>query len=122
MATGLIPKYMDGTDTGWKNLQEASAFTGTIKYRKCGNIFEITTHGWITISGQLSLGGSYWLADIPSEDRPGHVVIGMVFVNDLPYPLILLKVESGAVRVYNGSSQAYPSGTKLMINGMIFDD
>lgn len=45
MATGVIPKYADGTDTGWVSVvgdNDASMlFTGTIKYRVVGEIVNV---------------------------------------------------------------------------------
>ena len=123
MATGTIQKYADGVDTGWINLSDDDYFTGgPLKIRKIGNIWQITNFSWLRPKNQIGVGGSHYLATIPADYRPSHVVVGMVYVNDNPYPLILMKIENGDVRIYNGSNAAIAANTPVIVNGILISD
>lgn len=52
MATGTIPKYADGTDTGFQEIT-SDAFSGTIRYRVIGKMVEVTCYG-LTLTSALT--------------------------------------------------------------------
>lgn len=61
MASGIIPKYADGTDTGWVSVEGSSSstylYTGTIKYRAIGKIVNVVASGIHLTTAMTS--GSY---------------------------------------------------------------
>lgn len=71
MATGITPKYADGTDTGWVSVvgdnDSSMLFTGTIKYRVIGELVNVVAAG-IHLKTDMTSGASrviapYILAD-----------------------------------------------------------
>lgn len=74
MASGATPKYMDGTDSGWLEYTNSSIFSGTIYYRKIGNIVYIES-GWINLKTALSANSYVNLSNgnaFPSGYTPSH--------------------------------------------------
>lgn len=68
MASGTIPKYADGTDSRWQQIENSSTFRGTaINVRRIGDIvFLYATNLYLTTdlsSGLYRLLGSKLLAD-----------------------------------------------------------
>lgn len=114
MASGTINKYMDGTDSGWKSLTSAT-YTGTLRYRRIGDIFQIKNNGWIKLANDLASGSAILLATIPEEDRVGSL-FGNAYWNSSPYPILAVKIESGQVRLYNSSSVTITANTNVMLN------
>lgn len=114
MATGTIKKFMDGTDSGWKTLT-SDTYTGTLRYRKIGNIFQIKNNGWIRLVSDLAAGGTILLVTIPEEDRVA-TLFGIAYWNSSPFPILAVKIESGQVRLYNSSSVTITANTNVMLN------
>lgn len=65
MATGKIPKYANGNDTGWKEYVNENIFSGTIYYRKIGNIVNLVFEGLKLINESTS--GNIDLGSIPAS-------------------------------------------------------
>lgn len=83
MATGIVSKYMSGTDSGWLEYTNSTMFTGTIYYRKIGNIVYIES-SWINLKTALSAGSYVNLASgkaLSSGYRPKEGNILMGFIN-----------------------------------------
>lgn len=119
MASGTINKYMDGTDSGWKNLPESTTYTGTIKYRRIGSIFQVKNTTWIKLTSDLASGAIVLLGTIPESDKPA-TMFGNAYWNIAPYPILAVKIENGSVRLYNSSSVTITANTNLLINAISF--
>lgn len=120
MASGTIQKYADGTDSGWIDLTDSDHFDGKMIYRKTGNIFQLKSSGWNKAKAQINAGGYYTLATIPSVDRPTGILIGFAYVNASPFPLVTIKVESGAITLFNSSSTNITTSTSFSISAIGF--
>lgn len=115
MASGTINKYMDGTDSGWKTLSSDNTYTGTLRYRRIGNIIQIKNSGWIKLTSDLAAGSTVLLTTIPEEDRVGSL-FGNAYWNSSPFPILAVKIENGQVRLYNSSSVTITANTNIMLN------
>ena len=68
MASGTINKYMDGTDTGWVTPIKTSGAvytSGTVKYRRIGNIVTVIGTDLILPAGGgliITMDAGYWPA------------------------------------------------------------
>lgn len=70
MASGTIPKYADGSDSGWLSLENSTVFTGKIKYRKVGNQVDICFFS-LNLVTEFTVGsGNLDLGTLPSGYRP----------------------------------------------------
>lgn len=70
MASGFIPKYMDGNDSDWNddtNISQKGYTDGTIYYRKIGKIVEVV--GQVKASTKIT-GSSYVFGRLPEGFRP----------------------------------------------------
>lgn len=97
MASGLIPKYADGTDTGWLEVPSLTSsddgFTGTMYYRKVGNVVTVMAYR-MHLKADLSI--SYRnLCAANSVPRP-KVITGAV-TRELGYMLLH---DTGYLRYY----------------------
>lgn len=124
MASGSIPKYADGNDSGWIDLTD-SAITGKLVYRKIGNVFQIKSSGWNRLTGNNLASGSYrTIATIPNDGYRPSLLIGYIYINTSPIGIGVLKIENGVITIVNGSTVAMTgggsSGTGFMINATGF--
>ena len=87
MATGKIPQ--PSRDSGWKTLT-GSSYSGSIYYRKIGNVVEVLADDLSGISGSVNFGY------LPAEYLPSHTVFAPAFRGYNHYDVI------GMVRIYAG--------------------
>ena len=80
MATGILPKLMNGTDSGWQSYTNSDVFTGTIYYRKVGVLFEIQAQR-ITVANAVNAGAYVSLMTLPSAYRPAKEIMPNCFMN-----------------------------------------
>lgn len=120
MASGVIPKYMDGTDSGWIDTEITFA-SGKLYYRRIGDVVELCGDG-IRLQNSLDSGDSVVLGTLPSEARPKDKRAFMTSNALAGYGFITISTE-GVVALYNRSGNTYTggtSGTRLFIASMYF--
>jgi hypothetical protein len=106
MASGTIPKYMDGTDSGWVDIAVSSimsANTGTLQYRKQGNLVEIVASSLLFKNEVTSAGAQVLNASaLPSGIRPSQNItaFGATGVN---YPAYVGVFANGNIAIYKPS-------------------
>jgi hypothetical protein len=108
MATGKIPKYADGTDSGWKNTGISFA-SGTLYYRVIGNVCYLAGDGCRLIDA-LPTGGSVNLGKMAAAATPTNKR-AMFPSNSLAgYGFFVLQAD-GDFYLYNRSGNTYTGGT-----------
>jgi len=107
MATGTIPKYMDGEDTGWQDIAISSimqANTGTLQYRRQGNFVEIRGSALLFKEAVTDAYAKVLNAQdsLPSSLRPGSntIISGCTGVN---YPAYAAVFANGNIAIYKPS-------------------
>ena len=87
-------------DSGWKSITNASVFSGTIYYRKIGNIGIVNCNS-LVLASALANNGNRTLCTIPSGYRPKYAASGALGIWSgavLSYPIIV--TANGEVIVY----------------------
>lgn len=73
MASGTIPKYMDGTDTGWIEYKgvagDGKTYNGSIFCRRQGNIVFVRGYN-VNAKTAVSAGGAINLMTLDAQFRP----------------------------------------------------
>lgn len=105
-------------ETDWQDFTNSSTFSGTIKYKKWGNLVEVKNVGWIKLASQLNAGASVNLGTIPDGYR-GNTT-GYCYVGTSTVYIIPIKYESGNITLYNSLSSAISTSTNLLINIVTF--
>lgn len=116
MASGNVVKYMSGVDSGWVELT-GDTFTGKLRYRIIGPVFQVTNNGWIKLVESLQSGQQVLLATIPEGSSP-PAFFGSAYWNQSPFPILAVKIEQGTIRLYNSSSLTITAGTNIMLNAV----
>lgn len=117
MASGTINKYMDGTDSGWALLPLSDNWTGSIYYRRVGDIFILKNTGWAKCAVAINSGSNSLVGTIPTSDRPG-TVIGFAMLNGSGNPLLMAKIENGALRLFNSTDATIVANSNFLFNVM----
>lgn len=108
MASGVISKYADGTDTGWQEITNADAFTGTIYARKIGKIVTLyaTNLRLLTdlTSAYRSLGGT-----LLANYAPGQVL--SIFAGSLDKIGQVRISNNGATNFFKSTSGTWTGGS-----------
>ena len=117
MANGVIPKYMDGTDTGWKEIPLQNITGGPLRYRWQGNIFFLRNTAYIKLTSNLSDGGSVQIGTIPEGEYPS-ITVGYGY-NDSNNKMFLVKLQNGRVEIKNSSGASITTSNNLVINAIM---
>lgn len=121
MASGVIKKFMDGTDSGWKELTKESDWSGgAIYYKRLGNVFLMRNSAWATCNNDISAKSSSLIGTINAADRPNGAIVGYAIQNGNGNPLRTVKIENGQVRLYNSESTAISTETQFLLNVIVF--
>lgn len=116
MISEIIPKYADGTDTEWITITPIEGvWTGSIKYRKIGNIVNIVI---TAISLVEDLTSSSLLVIAPSGTFPKPVNNVMVFGGNRDYLVeFVVNTNSGSLSLYKmASDSVYPKNSNASAN------
>ena len=119
MASGVIPKYMPGEDTGWKEIELQNITGGPLKYRWEGNFFYLRNTAYIKLTSNLADGGSVQIGTIPNGDYPS-ITVGYGY-NDSNNKMFLVKLQSGRVEIRNSTGTAISTSNNLVINAIMMD-
>ena len=117
MASKIIPKYADGTDTGWKAFTKSAAleeiYDGTIYYRKVGNIVYFRSDGL-----HLKVADPGTIGYIPSDCRPLSEAYFPIMAGWRPWTIcsVLRIYTSGAVQLKLVSGVTLQDDDAVVIN------
>lgn len=115
MASGTNPKYMDGTDSGWTDIEINTSIlqanAGTLQYRKQGNLVEIRGQA-LLFKEAVSVAAAQILnaSALPSSIRPAQntAIFGATGVN---YPAYAGVFANGNIVIYKPSYMTSISNT-----------
>lgn len=122
MATGVIMKYLDGTDSGWienKGVEgDSKLYTGSIFYRKIGSIVFVRGYG-VRVKSNLSVKSSIELMQLPSGYRPVNSTGISAMTNfssnyDRVFPVLI--ASSGQIYVYANADGAITTSMNINFN------
>lgn len=127
MASGMINKYADGSESGWKSYANADVFTGTMYYRKIGSMVEISISPWFKLVNEVA-GGSYITIvptnSIPVGYRPSKDVMGSCFINTGTVPNRSAPTRittSGSIVIYSpGKEAGIPKNINMTLSAFYF--
>lgn len=122
MATGILPKLMDSTDSGWKSYTDSDVFTGTIYYRKVGVLFMIQAQQ-ISVVNEISAGGYAKLMTVPSAYRPAKEIMPNCFMNTgvVNNRIVSMRLTTGGeLYLYANKTDAITSSYYLYFSGFGF--
>ena len=114
MATGVIRKYMDGNDSGWLYLEDATIYSGKIYYRKIGGLVFFSGDP-IKLVNQLSASSYVQLHTIPDGYRPSKSCIATCYINNNTMnnkPLSIRITANGGIFLYS-NNEAVPASTNI---------
>lgn len=103
MATSTINKFADGTDTGWITFDKTDkTYTGTVSYRKIGNVVYIRADGPISnLTAEVNFGA------VQDECKPEVQQFFPIFAAYNVYePVAYVRVYTGGT-VQLGFSNSY---------------
>ena len=101
------------SDSGWKTLTNASAFTGSIFYRKIGNIGIVEAYQ-ITLASTLTSATGVVLGALPEGYRTSRVVMGYAqFSGSRPPGVIQLAVSTGNISLFKNSNESIPTSINI---------
>ena len=112
MATGTIPKYADGIDSGWIAFDKGSnTYSGTVYYRKAGNIVYLRSDNLKNITGDVAFGY------LPNAYKPVSDLYFSVFSGYPAYKeqMYLRIYSGGAVQLNLMSGETVTSNTTIGI-------
>jgi len=120
MASTTIKKYMDGTDSGWQELTDATKFTGKIYYRKIGNLVEISSNS-LTLVDELTSASGITIATLPEGYRPAKL---SVVVAGCTYDLVYARYNTnGNIGIFkNRNSASLPTDYPFYLATMFYTD
>lgn len=115
MASGVTPKYMDGTDTGWQNATLNTGVTASwVRYRKIGNIVSVHFRSMKFENG-ISAGGNATVGSIASSCAPDGWMV---------FPLAFGTANFGKIGVNTSGGMTFYTETAITANtsveGVIF--
>jgi len=128
MASGNIQKYADGTDSGWLELTPdqqsgTDVYTGSIYYRKIGNILEVTGYNF-TLTNQLSASSYLQLGRLPSGYRPAEnkeiYGAGMTPSGTQNIRLYAIRISKDGGVLINSNAEAIPTSISLRFSAIGF--
>ena len=135
MATGIIQKHADGTDSGWIKLSnDETIYTGDIMYRKIGNRVDVCFFGLSVVSEFTPGSSNLDLGTLPTGYRPGNdypsgvtgrhhvtfplrVYIGGTVNNNFTYSGTVF--DWGTIRLYFDKNLTPTIPTTATINGAV---
>ena len=111
MAEGYEPKYADGNDTGWTPVTNATVYTGTIYWRRVGNIATVLTYD-NKLTNELT-DTSIILCNIGSNNTPSisnfYTRVGTANNADSDSGAYVRVETGGNLRFYKAPSGNWPS-------------
>lgn len=124
MATGTIPKYADGTDTGWVSIvgnnNSSMLFTGTIKYRVIGELVNVVG-AQIKLKTDMSSGSSRNIAPGILTDYKPTSNANVIGGNSNKFTQIQVNTE-GSVIFFSQSSITWASTDNINFNLFYFKE
>ena len=110
-------------DSGWQTLTNATYFSGTIYYRKVGQMVEIRGAS-LQMVNAIAANGSQNIASgnaLPAGYRPSspNVVIPLA-TKRMSSPGIVSISNAGGITIYANESEDVPSGQALYFQTMYF--
>ena len=127
MASGTHPKYADGTDTGWVDIEKGSALIanqGTLRYRKIGQVVQV--QGYNLQLQSAAVGTSVILGRVPSGYRPDITVCIFFYLSGGAYYAGYINADSGSnagnIYIFKGSASSVPASTNILFSNTYFVD
>lgn len=122
MATGVISKYADGTDTGWVsvvgNNDSSMLFTGTIKYRVIGELVNVVG-AQIRLKTDMSSGTGRAIAPYILADYKPTSNVNVIGGNSDKFTQIQVNT-AGSVMFYRQSSVTWTTTENINFNLFYF--
>lgn len=122
MATGVIPKYADGTDTGWVSVvgdnDPSMLFTGTIKYRVIGELVNVVG-AQIRLKTDMSSGASRSIAPYILADYKPAANANVIGGNSGKFTQIQVNT-AGSVMFYRQSEVTWTTTENINFNLFYF--
>lgn len=117
MATGSIPKYAAGEDSGWLSYAGSSAdpqvFSGTIYYRRIGNFVSISANN-LKLINEIAAGGNKTLWSLPVGYRPDHYVDFSLCSGRIDKPaVVIMNPTTGQIQIYANQDAIVPANQNL---------
>ena len=124
MASGTVPKYAAGIDSGWQSItgtaNNSYPFTGTIYYRKIGDVFYLTTSA-INLKSQLAAKSYILLFTLAEGYRPitGSLVVnGFINTSAVDNRTIPLRIAGNGEMYIYSNLDAIETSYNIYISGV----
>ena len=121
ITSGTLPVARGGTgygDSGEKTITNSSVFSGTLRYRRIGQMLYIWNSGAIKLVTELT-GNSVTLCTLPEAYRGGETVKGNAVVANSMIPVTATYYNSGNISVYRGKQDAITTSNNIYISIMV---
>lgn len=119
MATGKIPCYMNGTDTGWQTRVGTSnndeVFVGTIYYRNVGNIVAFSAYH-LKLKNALSDASINIASGMFASLKPIDYVT-FPAGNSAKFGQISVNPTSGSILFYRAGTETWGTGDNINFTG-----
>ena len=124
MASGTEPKYASGEDSGWLYYTNSDYFSGTIYYRKIGNIVCMRAIG-ISLVSAITKNTGVSIGTIPSGYAPSGDSCAVAVTSrllDFPFHITLYPDPNRYIYVTANKSYDVPASTAFSFSIMYFSD
>lgn len=129
MASGVIQKFASGKDSGWLEItgtsQNSYPFTGTIYYRRLGDIIGVFAKN-LQLKSQLAAKNTVTLCDLPGSTffpPSSREIIPGCFINSGSVslrPLAMRITDDGHIILFSNNNEAVPANVNIYFSGFGF--
>lgn len=111
---------MDGTDTGWVDIEKGSALDdtkGTLQYRNIGPMVQVT--GFNLQLSAAATGTYALLGAVPNAYKPHTNICVFFYMGGGGYYAGYIQ-SNGNIYIFKGSASSIPAGTNILFTSMYF--